>query len=173
MGLTVRSHAEDGSCNTLDWSPIPRGYGQSPPRQREQSVKPQSLCRTCGASIEPGGKYCRTCSVAAAADHMTKISAAGREKTLEPRAQAFRAESQRRHATAKKAWDPASHPSWLNEEAYRQKIQPVLIGISTSRIATTLGVSWAYASNVRKGKSLPHPRHWQTLAELTGVTPGE
>lgn len=49
---------------------------------------------------------------------MAKISVAGREKTLEPRAQAFRAESQRRHAAAQKAWGPASHPPWLDEDAY-------------------------------------------------------
>jgi hypothetical protein len=38
--------------------------GGASPRRREQSVKPQSLCRTCGASVDPGGKYCRACSVA-------------------------------------------------------------------------------------------------------------
>jgi CRISPR-associated endonuclease Cas1 len=146
--------------------------GSASPRQREQTVMPQSLCQTCGALIEPGGKYCRTCYLSSAADHMAKISVAGREKTLGPRAQSFRAETQRRHAAAQRAWDPASHPAWLDENAYRTKIQPRLMDISTSRIATTLGVSWAYASVVRKGQKIPHPRHWLTLAELVGVVEG-
>jgi CRISPR-associated endonuclease Cas1 len=161
-----------GPATRLTGRRIREAMGGPSPRRREQSVKPQSLCRTCGASIEPGGKYCRACSVGVAADNLAKISVAGREKTLGPRAQGFRADTQRRHAAAQKAWDPASHPSWLNEEAYWQKVQPLLVGISTSGIATALGVSWAYASNVRKGKSLPHPRHWLTLAELAGISPG-
>jgi hypothetical protein len=40
------------------------------------------------------------------------------------------------------------------------------------RLPSTLGVTWAYASDIRKGKKLPHPRHWQNLAELVGTAPG-
>jgi hypothetical protein len=68
------------------------------------------------------------------------------------------------------AWDPASHPSWLNEDAYRQEILPLLKAVSTSGIPSALGVSWTYASKIRKAKRLPHPRHWQMLAELVGTT---
>jgi hypothetical protein len=100
---------------------------------------------------------------------MAKISVAAREKTLEPRAQGFRAETQRRHAAAQRAWDPASHPAWLDENAYRTKVQPRLMEISTSQIAKALDVTWAYASEVRKGLKVPHPRHWVTLAELVGL----
>jgi hypothetical protein len=100
-------------------------------------------------------------------------SVAGRKKTLEPRAQGFRAETQRRHAAAQRAWDPASHPDWLDKNAYRTKVQPRLMQISTSRIATTLGVSWAYASVIRKSQKIPHPCHWRTLAQLVGFPPGE
>lgn len=28
------------------------------------------------------------------------------------------------------------------------------------------------AANIRKGKILPHPRHWEKLAELVGVSAG-
>jgi hypothetical protein len=76
-----------------------------------------------------------------------------------------RAESQRRQHVAAKGWDPASHPAWLTEEAYRQKVQPLLRGITTSRVATALT---AYASEIKKGRKLPHPRHWVNLAELVG-----
>lgn len=64
----------------------------------------------------------------------------------------------RRHEVGKAAWDAAKHRKWLTEETYRQKIQPLLKD-STSRISTTLGVTWAYASNIRTGEKLPHPRH--------------
>jgi hypothetical protein len=35
-----------------------------------------------------------------------------------------------------------------------------------------IGVTWAYAVNVRKGKNPPHPRHWEKLAELVGAPRG-
>jgi CRISPR-associated endonuclease Cas1 len=161
-----------GPATRLTGRRIREAKRDASPRRRERTVMPQSLCHTCGASIEPGGKYCRACYLSSAADHMAKISVAGREKTLGPRAQGFRAETQRRHAAAQRAWDPASHPAWLDENTYRTKIQPRLMDISTSRVASTLGVSWAYASVVRKGQKIPHPCHWQKLAELVGVLCG-
>jgi hypothetical protein len=60
--------------------------------------------------------------------------------------------------------------AWLNEDVYRTKVQPRLLNITVSRIASTLGISWAYASNIQKGKVRPHPRHWVKLAELAAVT---
>jgi hypothetical protein len=61
------------------------------------------------------------------------------------------------------AWDPASLPDWLTPEAFIQK------DVTTSSIATALGVSWVYASHIRAGAKRPHPRHWLKLAELVGV----
>ena len=78
--------------------------------------------------------------------------------------------TQRHQEAAKKAWDPASHPAWLTEEAYRQKVEPLLAAVKTASIASALGITWAYAAEIRKGNGLPHPRHWLTLAELVGVS---
>ena len=79
-------------------------------------------------------------------------------------------ETQKRHDAEQKAWDPGRHPSWLTEEVYREKIQPLLKGISTSAMAKALDMGWSYASELRKGRKLPHPRHWLKLAELVGVS---
>jgi hypothetical protein len=35
---------------------------------------------------------------------------------------------------------------------------------------TALGISKIYATNIRSGKRLPHPRHWRTLAALVDVS---
>jgi hypothetical protein len=64
------------------------------------------------------------------------------------------------------AWDPSSLPDWLDTETFTQKIQPMLANVTTSAIATALGVSWVYASHIRGGAKRPHPRHWVRLAEL-------
>lgn len=68
--------------------------------------------------------------------------------------------------------DPASHPAWLTEEAYRRKAQPLVAIVPTFRISSAIGVTWAYSSNIRKGRKLPAARHWTKLAELVGVGPG-
>ena len=71
---------------------------------------------------------------------------------------------------AKRAWRPASQPAWLNENSYRKEIQPRLAAITISRLASTLGVSEPYAAYVRAGRHQPHPRHWEALAKLVGVS---
>jgi hypothetical protein len=85
-------------------------------------------------------------------------------------AQARRANTQRRNALAKAAWVPSSQPAWLNEETYLGKIQPLLAGLTQSAIASALGLSKPYASAIRAGRRVPHPRHWQALAKLVGVS---
>jgi hypothetical protein len=65
----------------------------------------------------------------------------------------------------------ATLPTWLNNETYEQKIQPRLAGITYSTTASVLGVSEPYAADIRAGRRRPHPRHWQALAQLGGVSP--
>src|ERR1035438_5485239 len=67
-------------------------------------------------------------------------------------------------------WDPSSLPSWLNEECYVQNIQQRLRTIKVREISETMHVSKPYAAQVRAGRRRPHPRHWQSLAQLAGVT---
>jgi len=86
-------------------------------------------------------------------------------------AQARRSEAQRRQAIALKAWKPSDKPQWLVEKFYREQIQSRLAGIGVQTIASTLAVSEPYATNIRAGRCIPHPRHWSILAKLIGVGP--
>jgi hypothetical protein len=54
---------------------------------------------------------------------------------------------------------------------YRREIQPRLKGVALSALASALGISIPYAVDVRKGRRVPHPRHWLSLALLAGVSP--
>ena len=54
-------------------------------------------------------------------------------------------------------------------EFYAERIQPKLLSVSSTVIATTVSVSIPYATDIRKGKRTPHPRHWQILAHLVNV----
>jgi hypothetical protein len=87
-------------------------------------------------------------------------------------AQAQRSATKRRSDHALKNWDPTSQPEWLTPETYATKIQPRLAQMRPADIMNVLGVSWLYASYIRRGIKRPHPRHWVKLAELAGGRAG-
>jgi hypothetical protein len=73
-------------------------------------------------------------------------------------------------------WDPKTLPSWLKEECYVQRIQPLLRGKKVREIAEAMQVSKPYAAFIRSGRRQPHPRHWEVLAglvEVAGDSPRE
>jgi len=39
-----------------------------------------------------------------------------------------------------------------------------------NQIRPALGISEPYAAFVQSGKRIPHPRHWQALTQLVGVS---
>jgi hypothetical protein len=57
------------------------------------------------------------------------------------------AQTQRQHAQARSAWTPASQPAWLTVQVYLRKIQLSLARMSSSAIASRIGVSRWYAGS--------------------------
>ena len=92
-----------------------------------------------------------------------------RLNACDPVAQARRADTQRRQSAALKRWKPSDKPEWLDEKTYREKIQPRLTGVPVPTIASALAVSESYATNIRAGNCIPHPRHWLKLGSLPEV----
>jgi CRISPR-associated endonuclease Cas1 len=92
---------------------------------------------------------------------------------FDPVAQSRRAESQRRQAATLRAWNASDKPDWLDEEAYRQRIQPRLSSVIVPMIVSALSVSKSYALSIRAGRCTPHPRHWLKLATLVRISPNE
>jgi hypothetical protein len=101
---------------------------------------------------------------------MIEIAKKGRIASRGAKAKAKQSAIQKQHHAARRAWLPSSLPAWLTQSAYREKILPRLAEVTVPQIAGTLGVSEPYAAKVRKGQFVPHPMHWQVLAELVGVT---
>lgn len=101
--------------------------------------------------------------------NLAEMAKRGRVATHSREAEALRAATQRRNAAALKAWNPSNKPAWLTEEIYREKIQPRLAEITIPAIASALCISKPYATDIRRGVRVPHPRHWLTLARLVGV----
>ncbi|MFZ2002575.1 MAG: CRISPR-associated endonuclease Cas1 [Candidatus Sulfotelmatobacter sp.] len=131
--------------------------------------KADHLCRGCGKTITNGRIHCAKCAVSASTVRLIDAARSGRVAGHTPEALAKEAQTQRQHAQARSAWTPASQPAWLTVQVYLQKIQPSLARMSSSAIASRMGVSRWYAGRIRQGYR-PHPRHWEALAELVGVS---
>lgn len=55
----------------------------------------------------------------------------------------------------------------LTAEFYSEKMQPLIAELPSGTVVRHLRVSRGYANEIRHGR-VPHPRHWMTLAKLTG-----
>jgi hypothetical protein len=66
------------------------------------------------------------------------------------------------------AWD-AAHPDIVVDAADFDPIREALGAVTVGAISRAVGLSSSYASSVRRGEYVPHPRHWRALAELAGV----
>ena len=130
--------------------------------------RPPKVCRLCGAAILGRRSYCSGCTVAVSKEHI--ILALTAAQSAEARAR--RSGTLRRHGTARRSWVSSDRPAWLDKETYLTKVQPMLMEITNSSIVSALGISRSYAAEISAGRC-PHPRHWQALAQLAGVSAEE
>jgi hypothetical protein len=131
--------------------------------------KSDHLCRGCGKKIVEGRTHCGQCAVGSATKRLVDVARVGRQTANGAEAQLKRAITQRQNALAQHAWKTSDQPTWLTETFYADKIQPLLTSLSASAIVRQISVSRWYAGRIREGYR-PHPRHWQALAELAGVS---
>ena len=177
VGLFLRSHScpteilQQRRPTTAGRPPLPHAptnyvmLNSKSPRTRLPAV-----CCTCGETINPSRRYCLSCAVSYSKEGLIEATKLGRIAGPSPEARARQAEKQHRHAAAVKAWNPSDPPKWLTLEAYREKIQPRLAGITVPTISSALGVSEPYVANIRAGRYLPHPRHCLKLARVVGAS---
>jgi CRISPR-associated endonuclease Cas1 len=132
--------------------------------------KPEHSCRGCGKKIPTGSAHCAGCAVENTKRQVVEIARIGRIASRSPQAIAKESATHRKLREAQRNWNPSDQPGWLTEQVFREKIQPFLAKLSGTAIANRIGVSCGYGGRIRDGYQ-PHPRHWQMLAELIGVTP--
>ena len=139
----------------------------------ELKIKPTlratRICEVCGAE-NVKNRYCKSCAVEVSRENMAQVALIGHSR---PRTQKAKNRISSRisdHAVANTWWDPKSLPSWLTEECYVQRIQPLLRRKKVREIAKAMQVSQPYAAFIRSGRRRPHPRHWQALAKLAGIS---
>jgi CRISPR-associated endonuclease Cas1 len=132
----------------------------------------QPRCGVCGETVTTGSRYCVSCVPIANRENLLEQAKLGRIATHSPTAEARRSATQRKQFDAIRKWKPSELPDWLNEKTYRSKILPHLSKFTVKAIRLALDVSHPYATNIRRGTTIPHPRHWVKLANLAGISHG-
>jgi CRISPR-associated endonuclease Cas1 len=143
--------------------------GSSPLPPDVVTSRRENICRGCGKTIRRGRAHCANCAIGEATERLASAGRLGRVAARNAESRAKHSVSRRRHAQACSGWDASSQPGWLTAKLYSEKLQPLLAQASASAIAKQIGVSRWYAGRIREGYR-PHPRHWQALAELVGVS---
>src|ERR1700680_2783076 len=100
---------------------------------------------------------------------LTRVASEGRVVSHTYKDEAKRSKTQLANHTIRREWSNSDQPSWLTAKFYAEKIQPLVADLSSSAIVRHLAVSRGYANEIRHGR-VPHPRHWQTLATLLGLS---
>jgi len=129
---------------------------------------PDKICPGCGATTRLG-RNCPKCGREISREKLIELAKVGRATAQCTESRRKHSETQRRHEAAKRAWRSSPQPAWPDEKIYFEEVQPALATVTISRLASTLGISDSYAADIRAGRHRPHRRHWQTLAQLTGV----
>jgi len=137
-----------------------------PPSPTVQAPHADRICRGCGKELCRGRRYCLECAATATHENFD----AGRKSAQQPASLAKRSATQRLHKQAIQNWKASNLPAWLTPAVFETRVQPALASIPKTQICSALGVSEPYASAIRTGLRRPHPRHWQKLAELVGLT---
>jgi len=133
--------------------------------------RPQKVCRGCGAMLGSSqGKQCALCGVSVSRANMIEIARRGRIASKSAVSRERMSVSQKQQRAARRGWLSSSLPAWLTQSTYREMILPKLATVTVPALARTMNVTEPYAAEVRKGRHVPHPMHWQALAAVVGVT---
>jgi hypothetical protein len=92
--------------------------------------RPTRICRTCGIPLKRVRSYCASCDVAILKEGLIEAAKLGRIATHSAKAEARRSDTLRRQVAARKAWNSADKPDWLDAKTYREQIRPRLAGIT-------------------------------------------
>ncbi len=130
--------------------------------------KTKPRCPVCGSVVTTGSKYCVKCAPAVNRENLLEQAKLGRIATHSVNAEARRSATHAKQVEALRKWNPSDLPKWLDEDFYRREILPGLSAFTVKKIRLTIDVSHPYATLIKRGLSIPHPRHWLPLAELTG-----
>jgi hypothetical protein len=98
------------------------------------------ICSVCGAE-GISGRYCRACAVDVAKKAMADVASLSHMKPKSKKVKSRMSRVLSDHAVANTWWAPSRQPSWLTEEYYVQRIQPLLRAKKVRELAEAMQVS--------------------------------
>jgi hypothetical protein len=112
-------------------------------------------------------------NIAVALRAKAELRAAGKDPSHGGEVARKRGATHREQLRRNAEWEASKAPT-MTEDEYRARVLPGLARASVRAIALAMGVSQGYAARLRKGETVPHPRHWAALSGLAGeVTPAD
>jgi hypothetical protein len=145
--------------------------GQALPRLARPASYLPPQCKQCGTNVPSRSRtYCDVCAASAVRAASAKsIEVAGRRRRagVEDGRGSLSATAKKREAAsartaARRAWE-ANHESVPTPMVFRREIGPHLRTLPVACIVDATGLSVSAAQAIRRGKYVPHPRHWESL----------
>ena len=96
---------------------------------------------------------------------LAELRAAGKDPSATPEARSRIGATKTAHNLRRAAWEEA-HEGAADVDVFRSGVLPSTQGISLRRLAKATGLSLSYCSKIRQGLVVPHPMHWEALAEF-------
>jgi CRISPR-associated endonuclease Cas1 len=144
-------------------------------RQRNPSLlRLPATCRGCGDGLpDKRRRYCETClreqftDVAdrgrpAAAATLAQLRADGRDPAHGGEAAASRGKKNAAHQRAVAGWNAAGRAP--HDAGFTERVMPLLSAVPVADLVAATGLSTHYCALIRRGKRVPHPRHWDSLS---------
>jgi CRISPR-associated endonuclease Cas1 len=148
-------------------------------RHDEQLAPSPPACRECGLVLDDRGRmYCDEClsalrlgnseNIRKAHGRLRELRAQGTEPMAAPEVRKKIGRNNRVRQRAILEWEAVHGRDW-DSTVFRQEVLPGLQNLTVTRMATQSGLSIQYCSQIRSGKKVPHPMHWEALARLAGT----
>jgi CRISPR-associated endonuclease Cas1 len=148
------------------------------PEKRSGELLP-AACRACGLVLQdPTRIWCDGClpearaekdraNIAMALRAKAEMRAGGKDPSHGGEVAQKRGATHREQLRLNAEWEASNLPT-MTEAEYRERVLPGLAEVPVRTIAAAMAVSQGYAARVRKGETVPHPRHWPVLAQQGG-----
>jgi CRISPR-associated protein Cas1 len=137
----------------------------------ESPLRPPQVkarCPLCASAVTTGSVYCAKCVPDVNRENLLRQAKLGQIATHSAMAEARRSATQAKQVQALRRWNPSELPKWLDEDFYRREILTRLSGFTVKKIRLAIDVSHPYATLIKRGDRIPHPRHWLPLSNLVG-----
>lgn len=186
--LAVAASTWDGMMRPSTGAAVPyrpagvRVVGDRPASDRRRPLVTSSAlppaCRACGLILEqPGRLFCDDCGAVERAKNaalavrtstaaVAKMRAEGRDPTHGREAKRKRGEAVARRRAEAREWTQEHGSAAVDPDVFTRDILPGLATVPLRAMVEATGLGKSFCSLVRRGRSVPHQRHWEALAQL-------